>query len=110
MIVTTDDEAIGFVDLFDFDPKNDKIGLGVLILDHARGNKYGREALELLIEYTFKNLYVHQIYANVLEDNIVSIKLFESLGFVKTGVKKDWVLEGNHYKSEYLFQLIKDVH
>jgi diamine N-acetyltransferase len=110
VIVTTDDEAIGFVDLFDFDPKNDKIGLGVLILDHARGNKYGREALELLIEYTFKNLYVHQIYANVLEDNIVSIKLFESLGFVKTGVKKDWVLEGNHYKSEYLFQLIKDVH
>jgi len=110
VIVTKDDEAIGFVDLFDFDPKNDKIGLGVLILSHARGKKYGREALELLIEYTFKNLYVHQIYANVLEGNLVSVKLFESLGFVKAGVKKDWILEGNHYKNEYLFQLIKDVH
>ena len=110
VIVTTEEEAIGFVDLFDFDPKNDKIGLGVLVLDHARGKKYGREALGLLIEYTFKNLYVHQIYANVLEDNVASIKLFESLGFVKTGIKKDWILEGNYYKSEYLFQLIKDVH
>jgi len=110
VIVTNNDEAVGFVDLFDFDPKNDKVGLGVLVLDHARGKKYGREALELLIEYTFKNLYVHQIYANVLEGNLASIKLFESLGFVKTGMKKDWVLEGNHYKNECLFQLIKDVH
>lgn len=110
VIVTNDDEAVGFVDLFDFDPKNDKVGLGVLVLDQARGKKYGREALELLIDYVFKNLYVHQIYANVLEDNFVSIKLFESLGFLKSGVKKDWILEGNQYKSEYLFQLIKDVH
>ncbi len=110
VIVTNDDEAVGFVDLFDFDPKNDKVGLGVLVLNEARGKKYGREALELLINYVFTNLYVHQIYANVLEDNLVSIKLFESLGFLKSGVKKDWVLEGKHYKNEYLFQLIKDVH
>jgi diamine N-acetyltransferase len=110
VIVTNDNEAVGFVDLFDFDPKNDKVGLGILILNEARGKKYGREALELLIDYVFKNLYVHQIYANVLEDNVISIKLFESLGFFKSGVKKDWILEGNQYKSEYLFQLIKDVH
>lgn len=110
VIVTKEEEAVGFVDLFDFDPKNDKVGLGVLILDHARGKKYGREALELLIEYTFKNLYVHQIYVNVLEDNRLSIRLFESIGFVRAGIKKDWVLEGDHYKNECLFQLIKDVH
>jgi diamine N-acetyltransferase len=110
MIVTNSEEPVGFVDLFDFDPKNDKVGLGVLVLDHARGKKYGQEALKLLIEYAFKNLYVHQIYANVLEDNLGSIKLFEKLNFVKSGVKKDWVLEGNQYKNEYLFQLIKDVH
>jgi diamine N-acetyltransferase len=110
MIVTNSEEPVGFVDLFDFDPKNDKVGLGVLVLDHARGKKYGQEALKLLIEYAFKNLYVHQIYANVLEDNLGSIKLFEKLNFVKSGVKKDWVLEGSQYKNEYLFQLIKDVH
>ena len=106
VIVTNDNEAVGFVDLFDFDPKNDKVGLGVLVLGQARGKKYGREALELLIKYVFTNLYVHQIYANVLEDNHISIKLFESLGFLKSGVKKDWILEGNQYKNEYLFHLI----
>ena len=52
----------------------------------------------------FENILV------VLEDNLASIKLFESIGFVRAGIKKDWILEGNHYKNEYLFQLIKDVH
>ncbi len=110
VIMSKDDTPVGFVDLFDFDPKNDKVGVGVLVLDKYRGKKYGKLALELLIKYVFKNLYVHQVYANVLEDNIVSVKLFESLGFVKSAVKKDWVLEGNQYKNEYLFQLIKNVY
>jgi diamine N-acetyltransferase len=110
VIMSKENVPIGFVDLFDFDPKNDKVGVGVLVFDKFRGEKYGKSALELLIKYVFKNLYVHQIYANVLEDNLVSIKLFESLGFVKSSVKKDWVLEGSQYKNEYLFQLIKDVH
>ncbi len=110
VIMSKFNKPVGFVDLFDFDPKNDRVGVGVLVLDYARGKKYGKEALQLLINYVFKNLYVHQIYANVLEDNLVSISLFESLGFLKKGVKKDWILEGNQYKDEYLFQLIKDVY
>lgn len=107
VIVTHQEEAIGFVDLFDFDPKNKKVGVGVLILDHERGKKYGEEALRLLITYTFNNLYVHQMYANVLEDNTPSMHLFKKLGFEATALKKDWVQEKGVYKNEYLFQLIK---
>ena len=107
VIVTYQNESVGFVDLFDFDPKNNKVGLGVLILDHERGKNYGEEALRLLIAYAFNNLYIHQLYANVLEDNIPSINLFKKLGFQSSALKKDWVQEGGVYKNEYLFQLIK---
>mgnify|MGYP000660449817 CR=1 FL=1 len=110
VICTTAHVAIGFVDLFDFDPKNDKVGLGILILSNQRGQKYGEEALRLIVDYGFKNLNLRQIYANVLEDNLPSINLFEKIGFVAAGLKKDWVLENGTYKNEYLFQLIKDVH
>ena len=110
VIMSKDNKPVGFVDLFDFDPKNDKVGVGVLIFNEFRGKKFAKSALGLLIKYVFKNLYVHQIYANVLEDNLISISLFENLGFVKTGMKKDWVLDGSQYKNEYLFQLIKDVY
>ena len=107
VIVSYDDSVVGFVDLFDFDPKNKKVGLGILVLDKVRGKKYGSEALSLLINYTFKNLNVHQIYANVLEDNDASIHLFKKYGFEMECLKKDWILENGKYKNEYLFQLIK---
>jgi len=102
-----DNETVGLIDLFDFDPKNKKIGVGVLILEEYRGNKYATDAMELLITYVFKNLQVHQIYANVLADNDASIHLFEKCGFKCHSTKKDWILEEGVYKDELIFQLIK---
>src|SRR5204863_1275518 len=61
-IVLTDDEfgvhhehrSIGCIDLFDFDPKNKKAGVGILIANvKDRGKGYATEALNLLIEYGF---------------------------------------------------------
>ncbi|MFD0962845.1 GNAT family N-acetyltransferase [Pseudofulvibacter geojedonensis] len=107
VVATLEGEDIGLIDLFDFDPRNNKVGVGVLILDKERGKNYASEAMNLLLSFAFKNLRVHQIYANVLEDNEASIRLFEKVGFKRTCTKKDWVLEDGVYKNELLFQLIK---
>ena len=107
VITSNEGEDVGLVDLFDFDPKNKRVGLGILILDKERGNNYGTEALEVIVNYTFKNFGVNQVYANVLEDNPASIRLFEKLGFTHTTTKKDWIFEDGVFKDEYLFQLIK---
>lgn len=107
VVSTLEREDVGLIDLFDFDPRNNKVGVGVLILNSERGKQYASEAMTMLIEYAFKNLNIHQIYANVLEDNVASIKLFEKSGFVLTCNKKDWVFENGVYKNELLFQLIK---
>ena len=79
VISSYSNEVLGLIDLFDFDPRNNKVGVGVLILDKERGKNYASEAMELLLSYTFKNLRVHQVYANVLEDNEASVKLFEKI-------------------------------
>ena len=105
-------EALGLIDLFDFDPKNQRAGLGILIFSEVeRGRGYGAEALRLMINYSFKRLELHQLYANILEENSPSIRLFEKQGFRPVGLKKDWLrLEGS-FKNEYLYQLIyTDVH
>ena len=45
-------EAIGLIDLFDFDPKNNRAGIGILIQEkNNRINGFGSEALQLLINY-----------------------------------------------------------
>jgi diamine N-acetyltransferase len=99
--------AIGLIDLFDFDPKNNRAGVGIVILGQENRNQnIGSEALELLIHYSFYNLNLHQLYANIGTENSASIALFTKFGFEKIGVKKDWVLVNGSYKDEAIFQLI----
>ena len=97
--------SLGLIDLFDVDFKNLKAGVGILINKTNRDKGYAKEALEKLIEYSFKYLNLHQLYCNIIEDNIPSISLFKSLGFKEVGLKKDWVYFKGEYKNEYLFQL-----
>jgi diamine N-acetyltransferase len=101
-------EAIGMIDLFDFDFKNSRAGIGVLVKDSINRKKgFGKEALQLLINYSFKHLNLHQLYCNISEDNQASIKLFTSQGFNEIGLKKDWNFTNGNFINEYLFQLIK---
>jgi len=107
VICNYNDLALGLIDLFDFDFKNRRAGVGILINDKVNRQKgYASEALNLLINYCEKHLDMHQLYCNISEDNLASITLFESFDFKKVGLKKDWNFINGSYKNEYLFQRI----
>lgn len=100
---------IGLIDIFDFDFKSKRAGIGIIIKEEKDRDKgYGREALQLLINYSFTHLGLHQLYCNISEDNKASVKLFSNLGFANVGLKKDWNHVNGVYKNEYLFQLINN--
>lgn len=101
-------DPIGTIDLFDFDPTNQRAGVGILLSeDFNRNLGYGSEALQLLINYAFEVLHLHQLYCNILANNTHSINLFSKFGFSCVGTKKDWILINKTYSDELLFQLIK---
>ena len=101
------EKAIGLIDLFDYDPRNNRAGIGIVIQNsEERGQGFGKESLQLLIDYSFKQLHLHQLYANIGTENETSLKLFTTFGFQKCGVKKEWNLIENTYQDEALFQLI----
>ena len=109
--VSETNKAIGCIDLFDFDPKHKRVGVGILIFsDEEKQKGYAYQATKLLCDYAFLHLNIHQVYANITEDNKESIKLFEKLGFSKTGIKKDWIYSLGSYKNELQYQLINYVH
>jgi diamine N-acetyltransferase len=102
-------KTLGFIDLFDFDPRHRRAGLGIVVLEEKNRNKgIGTEAISLMCDYAFTILDMHQIYAHVLEDNAASIRMFQKLGFEYTGARKDWVLSEGVFKNELLFQKIKN--
>ena len=100
-------QAIGLIDLFDFNPQHKRVGIGILIAAKFQQNGFASEALALLVPYAFTHLDVHQLYANITSDNTKSIALFEKHCFREVGVKKDWILSNRKFKDELLFQLIK---
>lgn len=108
VICNTEDIPVGMIDLFDFNPQHNRVGVGILILPVFQGKGFASEALELIIGYTFTYLNVHQIFANITPDNTKSIALFEKFNFQVAGIKKDWVYLNETYKDEILFQLIKE--
>jgi len=109
VITSKANEPLGFIDLFDFDSLNKHAGVSIVITEPHRRNGYGKDALTALMNYSFNNLGLQQLYSNVLEDNNASIRLFESLGFEKVGLKKKWRYFKGRYKNEYLFQFINHV-
>ncbi|WP_111306768.1 GNAT family N-acetyltransferase [Confluentibacter sediminis] len=109
VISSYNNDTLGLIDIFDFDFKNKRAGIGILIKDEKDRDKgYGREALQLLINYSFSHLGLHQLYCNISEENKASIKLFTNQGFQNIGLKKDWNYVNRSYKNEYLFQLINN--
>lgn len=99
---------LGLIDLFDFDPKNNRVGLGIVIKDDLSRNKgVGSDALNVLINYVFTHLNMQQIYVNVAVTNDASIKLFSKFGFALIGIKKQWNKVGSSYVDEAMYQLIK---
>ena len=103
-------KPLGLIDLFDFDPKNNRAGIGIVIENTQNRNQgIGKEALSLLVNYAFMKLNLHQLYANIGSNNEVSLKLFTTFGFQKIGTKKDWTFHEGKYFDEDLFQLINKV-
>src|SRR5690606_18425576 len=107
-ICNLEEKVVGLIDLFDFDPKNLRTGMGIVVSDEMNRNRgMGSEAIKLLSDYVFSILGLRQIYVNVLEENKASIRLFTKLGFKEVGVKKDWICTGREFKNEILYQKLK---
>ncbi len=99
-------KTIGCVDIFDFDPANMRAGIGIMITKDARGKGFASEALDLIIDYAFNLLGIHQLYSNVIDGNTPSLELFKKKHFEIIGVKKEWLRVKTGWADEYMLQLI----
>ena len=101
-------EPIGTIDLFEFEPLHQRIGIGVLVFENYRKNGYAFDSIELVKEYAFNTLLVNQLYCNIGATNTSSQLLFKKCGFTEIGIKKQWnKISNTEFEDEILFQCIK---
>lgn len=107
IVCKENNEPIGLIDLFDFDPFHLRAGIGILIQsEQHRRKSYGSEALQILCQYAFSVLQLHQVYCNIASNNKASMELFKKQGFQLVGLKKEWMKTSNGWVDEYLLQKI----
>jgi diamine N-acetyltransferase len=100
--------VIGMVDLFDYDAVNARAGVGIIISEPNERNKgYALESLRLLEDYARKTLHLNQLYCSMHASNASSIKLFQKLGYIQVGVRKNWFkVNPDKWEDEIEFQLL----
>ncbi len=99
-------EAIGLIDLFDFEPHHQRAGTGILLDPAYQQNGWATQALTLLIEYAFSFLKLHQLYAHIPASNEPSKVLYTRCGFKESGILKDWLVTEDNYQDVLIMQLI----
>jgi diamine N-acetyltransferase len=102
-----DNETMGCIDIYDFDPQHARAGVGIYINEKFREKGFASECLALISKYAFNTLHLKQIYSQVNESNQSSINLFVKCGFEKTALKKSWNRTGiNSFEDVWFLQLI----
>lgn len=106
MIETPDLEVAGIIDLFNFDPFHSRAEIGLVVAEAYRRQGIGRLALDILKEYAFDYLGIHQLYVYIDESNRPCRTLFEKSGFEQAGFVKDWMRSGAAYRNVVILQCI----
>ena len=106
MVIAVDGKAAGLVDLVNFDARNARAEVGIVLLPSFRRMGYAHRSLSLLSEYAFRFLRLRQLYAFVSVCNSDALQLFTSAGYEKTSCLRDWLAREDAYVDAALFVLL----
>jgi RimJ/RimL family protein N-acetyltransferase len=110
MIVTqAENKTIGEIEIGTINAASGNAWLGIGIGERAFwGKKYGREAVELAMEFAFSVLNLHRLSLNVYVYNVRAIKLYEKLGFRVEGIERKMLLRDGQRWDVIYMGILKD--
>jgi RimJ/RimL family protein N-acetyltransferase len=104
-----DNQLIGFVVLFNLKWRNQTaemaIGIGP---KQFWGKGYGRDALNLILNYAFSELCLHRVSLTVLEYNACAIKAYERVGFQREGTHRQAIQRNGQRYDLLLYGILRE--
>ena len=74
----------------------------------GRGHGYGTEAVQLLLDFAFRDLNLHRVYVHVLGTNGRALRLYEKVGFVREGTLREAAHIDGRYVDIELLGILRD--
>lgn len=97
IIVNAEGEAVGMVDIVDFDPRHQRAEVGIVIAAAHRRHGYATAAIAAIADYSLRIVHLHQLYAYADSRNEASLRLFQRMGYEVGARLKDWLYDGHEY-------------
>ncbi|MHC3470385.1 GNAT family N-acetyltransferase [Streptomyces sp. 7R007] len=99
-------EVLGEVVLYDWDPVARGCTFRTLIGPRGRGRGVGTEATRLIVGHAFEQLGVHRIELEVYGHNHRARRVYEKVGFVVEGVRREARWRDGEWVDEVLMALL----
>ena len=102
--------GIGYVGICSIDWKNRNCEIHIGICNREfRKQGFGIEAGSIMVEYCFKQLGLHRVYAVVIQGNDLLINTAKTIGFKEEGMLRACYFINDKYKNGILVSMINPV-
>lgn len=85
-----------------------KIGYSIATAWQRQG--YGTEAVSSVVKYAFQKLKLHRIEATIMAKNTPSLAFVDSLGFLKEGTSREYLLVRGMWEDYHQYALLNTQH
>ncbi|MEV6541683.1 GNAT family protein [Streptomyces sp. NPDC051665] len=99
-------ELLGEVVLFEWDPAARSCTFRTLIGPRGRGRGIGTEATRLIVGYGFEQLGLHRVQLEVYGNNHRARRVYEKVGFVVEGVRREAQLRDEEWVDEVVMGVL----
>jgi RimJ/RimL family protein N-acetyltransferase len=100
--------CLGHVGLYRIDHRVRACEFAILIGDRTQwGKGIGRQATAAVLAYGFDELNMNRIELSVLASNARAVRLYEGLGFLREGIKRQAQYRGGEYLDVILMALLR---
>ncbi len=102
---------IGYVILSDLLNEHNSIHIKRIAIDaSSKGKGYGKETVDIILNWVFQNTQAHRIWLDVKDFNSRAIHIYKSLGFIIEGTLRDCELNSlkNKYVSFHIMSILRD--
>ncbi|MFJ9018547.1 GNAT family N-acetyltransferase [Streptomyces sp. NPDC102259] len=99
-------ELVGEVVLHEWDPDARSCTFRTLIGPRGRGRGLGTEATRLIVGHGFERLGLHRVQLELYGDNERARRVYEKVGFVVEGVRREAALRNGVWVDEVLMALL----
>jgi RimJ/RimL family protein N-acetyltransferase len=99
---------IGTCQLVDIHPIHRSAELRIRIGEpEGRGRGFGTQAVRALVEHGFRDLNLHRIWLQVIEDNARAARVYQKLGFREEGTLRDAAFIDGRYRTVRILALLR---